>query len=233
MAVLLDPEKLNGDESFSFLIGSSVDFIFLGGSKVEKNNLEDLLVRIKSIVPSTPIVLFPGSNTQISGLADGLLFLSLLSGRNSRFLIEEQMEASERVAQSNLEVIPTAYLLVNDGHLRSVHLSSNTTPILNSDVEQCIKTALAGFFLGMHLTYLDAGSGSPSTVSPEVIKAVKSEIETPLIVGGGLDEVGKCRKAFESGADLIVVGNAIEKNPGFLTEVLHLRDMFNVPLNVN
>ncbi|MDN3204200.1 phosphoglycerol geranylgeranyltransferase [Algoriphagus sediminis] len=234
IAWLIDPDKVGVDEIKRLGISrSQVDFIFVGGSQMQVDFFDEVVSAIKAEAGKIPVILFPGSHAQLSQSADGILFLSLLSGRNPRFLIEEQVKSSRQVEAMDLEVLATAYLLVNDGQLGSVHYASDTLPILNSNVELAVETALAGKYLGMKLTYLDAGSGSPSPVNPAVISEIKSAVNGPLIVGGGLDTIEKCKVALDSGADLLVLGNAIEKDPSLLAEVLDQIQIRNFSLNVN
>ncbi len=234
IAWLIDPDKSTVSKIRELGISKfPVDFIFVGGSQMNIDNFEEIVSEIKSEAGSKPIILFPGSHSQLSHSADGLLFLNLISGRNPRFLIDEQVKAAKDLQAMDIEVLPTAYLLVNDGKLGSVHYASQTLPMLNSDVEEVVDTALAGRFMGMEMTYLDAGSGSDSPVSSEVILKTKNVIDGPLIIGGGLDTIDKCKSAFDAGADVLVLGNAIEKDPSLLTEVLDNIQIRNFSLNVN
>jgi putative glycerol-1-phosphate prenyltransferase len=235
IAWLIDPDKFSraGELNWDRIQNSSLDFIFVGGSHFDQDNFEEIISQVKKLAKDIPVVLFPGSKLQVSSLADGILFLSLISGRNPDYLISQQVKAAKKVYSSNLEVLPTAYLLVNDGEIKSVHRESNTLPIPNSNEEQIISTALAGKLLGMNYCFLDAGSGAKNTVSPSVISSVKKHLNSPLIIGGGIDSLQKINQAFESGADLVVIGNQIEKDPDFLSEVLSFKDWYNQSLHVN
>lgn len=234
---LIDPDKFVSADCNSFFLddklATALDFILVGGSEIGDKDFSLILAKIKAWAPNKPILLFPGSSAQLSADADGLLFMSLLSGRNPRFLIEEQVKAARKVDELDVEVLPTAYLLINDGHLGSVHRASDTLPILNSQLEKCVDTALAGKLMGMRVTYLDAGSGLGSVVAPKVIGAVKAAVKGPLIVGGGIDTLGKLKASYNAGADLVIIGNAIEKNPSFLAEVLKFKELRNFSLHVN
>ena len=235
IAWLIDPDKFlaPSESGWEWIQNSSLDFIFVGGSHFDQGNFEEIVSQVKKLAINIPVVLFPGSRLQISPQADGILFLSLISGRNPDYLISQQVKAAKKVNSSNLEVLPTAYLLVNDGEIKSVHRESNTLPIPNSNQDQILSTALAGKFLGMKFLFLDAGSGAKTPVSPLVISTVKDHLDCPLIIGGGIDSLQKINLAFESGADLVVIGNQIEKDPEFLSEVLSFKDWYNQSLHVN
>lgn len=235
IAWLIDPDKFtrSKESDWDWIRSSTLDFIFVGGSHFDQDNFEEIISQVKKLAKDIPVVLFPGSRLQISPQADGILFLSLISGRNPDYLISQQVQAANKVHLSNLEVLPTAYLLVNDGEIKSVHRESNTLPIPNSNQDQILSTALAGKFLGMKYCFLDAGSGAKTTVSPLVISTVKDHLDCPLIIGGGMDSLQKINQAFESGADLVVIGNQIEKDPEFLSEVLSFKDWYNQGLHVN
>ena len=212
---------------------SGLDLILVGGSSTSSQNFDLTVKSIKKIAGGIPVCIFPGSHLQLSGTADAILFMGLISGRNPEFLISHQVLAAPEVEKLGLEVLPTGYILVNQGELLSVHSASQTLPLSNEDVEMVRATALAGKFLGMKYFYLDAGSGASIPVSPKVIATVKDSVKSPLIVGGGLNSLEKARAAFDSGADLIVLGNSIEKDPGFLAEVLNIKQWYNLSLNIN
>lgn len=235
IAWLIDPAKFDKNliPHIKSIRDSQLDFIFIGGSKYREKNFDEIVFEIKNAAGNIPVLIFPGSKMQVSNHAHGILFLSLLSGRNPEFLISQQIAAAESIYHSELEVLPTAYLLVNDGELKSVHRESNTLPILNRSIKEVVKTALAGKYLGMDLCFLDAGSGATSSVATEVIQEVKKYLDGPLIVGGGIDNLQKIHLGFEAGADVIVIGNQIEKDPHFLTEVLSFKDWYNQSLHVN
>lgn len=235
VAWLIDPDKLDSMDfsQWNWVKDSKLDLILVGGSRYVEESFDELVEKVQLIAGNIPVVLFPGSHGQVSGKADGILFMSLLSGRNPDFLISQQVDAAFKVYESELEVLPTAYILVNDGELKSVHRESNTLPISNQRPDIVLKTALAGTYLGMTHCFLDAGSGATSCVSAEVIQTVKSHVQIPLIVGGGLDTLSKIHSAMESGANMVVIGNQIEKDPDFLTEVLSYKEWYNQSLHVN
>ncbi|GGF32426.1 phosphoglycerol geranylgeranyltransferase [Echinicola rosea] len=237
VALLIDPEKCEDTEMLDHLVklaaSHKVDFIFLGGSLIDDNNMDFIIQRIKRLSKKTPLVLFPGNAIQVTDKADGILFLSLISGRNPELLIGQQVTAAPLLEKSSLEVLPTGYMLVNDGQITSASYISQTIPLPNDKPALAVATALAGQYLGMQYLFLDAGSGAKVPVSKAVIRAVHKKTDCPLIVGGGIDSVDKARNAWEAGADLIVLGNGAEKNPGLLTEVTDLANVYNLSLNVN
>jgi phosphoglycerol geranylgeranyltransferase len=237
LAWLVDPDKFKNpnffEKEYDWVKESHLDLIFVGGSQLSRDNFREVVVSVKKIAGKIPVVIFPGSQMQLAEEADAILFLSLISGRNPEYLIGHQVLAAPIVKKMNLETLPTAYMLVNEGEITSVQYVSQTLPLPNSKPNLAKATALAGLYLGMKFFYLDAGSGAKSPVSGEVIKSVKSVAKNPIIVGGGLDSLEKVKTAYESGADLLVIGNAIEKDPSFLAEVLDYKVLLNLSLNVN
>jgi putative glycerol-1-phosphate prenyltransferase len=233
IAWLVDPEKVVDWERFTWVRNSGLDLILVGGSSFGGDNFGLILQSLKKIAGKIPICIFPGSYLQLSDKADALLFLTLISGRNPEFLIAQQVQAALKIQQTNLEVLPTGYILVNSGELLSVHAVSQTLPLSNDDPEYVKATALAGKYMGMRFFYLDAGSGAEAPVSSQVISTVKHALKLPIIVGGGLSTSQKVKSAFEAGADLVVLGNSIEKDPGFLSEVLDIKEAYNHSLNIN
>lgn len=214
LAVLLDPDKSSVQEIPSILKRIeklNAHFIFVGGSFVE-NGTTDLFVKKLKNYTEIPIVLFPGDYSQVSNSADALLFLSLLSGRNPEYLIEQQIKAVPYLINSSLEIIPTGYILIDGGTHSSVLKISNTTPISQENTELVIATAVAGMYKGKQLIYLEAGSGAKNPVNSTLIKKVKHQISIPLIVGGGIKSIQQIKMAFNSGADIVVIGNAFENN---------------------
>ncbi len=196
------------------------------------NNLADTVSYIKSET-DIPVVLFPGNAMQVDNQADAILFLSLISGRNPEFLIGQHVVAAPMLKRLPLEVLPTGYILVNDSQNSSVAYVSNTTPIPFDKYAIAASTAMAGEMLGMRNIYLDAGSGASSPIPPRMIAAVRRNIDTPLIVGGGINTVEKAKQSLEAGADLIVIGNAIEKNPELMIRVSEFIYSRNATLDVH
>jgi phosphoglycerol geranylgeranyltransferase len=222
IAVLVDPDKVSDTNKLHHLINlaseNCIDFFFVGGSLVTTTNLNDVVMEIKREV-NVPVVLFPGNNMQICAAADGILFLSLISGRNADFLIGQHVVSAPILKNTNLEIIPTGYMLINSGKVTSAAYMSNTTPLPDDKYSLAACTAMAGEMLGLQLMYLDAGSGAEKEITPRMIGAVRKSVDVPLIVGGGINSTHKAISALEAGADLIVIGNALEKEPDLLTEI--------------
>lgn len=222
IAVLVDPDKVADASQLQHLINlaneNCVDYFFVGGSLVTTTNLSEVVKQIKDNV-SIPVVLFPGNSMQIEPTADGLLFLSLISGRNPELLIGQHVIAAPIIKNTKLEIIPTGYMLINSGRTTSVAYISNTTPIPDDKYSLAACTAMAGEMLGLQIIYMDAGSGAEKEISARMITTVRKSIKVPLIVGGGINTRQKAVSALEAGADMIVIGNALEKNPDLLIEI--------------
>jgi phosphoglycerol geranylgeranyltransferase len=220
-AVLLDPDKLDPESCLRLIsmgVESKIDYFFVGGSLLTNNNLHSIVKAVKNN-SDIPAVLFPGNYLQIDEAADAILFLSLISGRNADYLIGQHVTAAPLLKRSGLEVMSTGYMLVDCGKQTTVSYISNTTPIPYDKPSVAACTAMAGEMLGLKLLYLDGGSGALNPVSPKMISAVRKLTEIPLIVGGGINSSQKALDALSAGADIIVVGNGIEKNPQLLAEV--------------
>jgi phosphoglycerol geranylgeranyltransferase len=221
-AVLVDPGKTDISQMnrlLKVIEQRPVDFIFIGGSLASAHQL-DQIIQILKDYQTAPIVIFPGNEVQIHPQANAILLLSLISGRNPDLLIGKHVSAALQLKKSKLEVIPTGYMLIESGKLTSVAYMSHTLPIPRDKNDIAIATALAGELLGMKLIYLEAGSGAEQPVPFEMIKEVKEALNIPLIVGGGIDTAEKYKQALNAGADLIVVGNALETKPELLLELL-------------
>lgn len=217
LAILLDPDKIDLNKS-AILIKkinqSPASHIFIGGSIVNNNILDELIIKIKQTC-NLPIVLFPGNPSQISNQADGILFLSLISGRNPDFLIEHQVDAAPILKKTNLEIISTGYILIESGAETAVERVSKTKPLDRNNSEIVLATAQAGEMLGNKLIYLEAGSGAIQAVPEEIIKKISKNIGIPLLVGGGIIDLQGIQKAYDSGADLVVIGTAFENDINF------------------
>ena len=217
LALLLDPEKLvvsSVKKLFLKINSTKITHIFIGGSTFNGDYLDELITAIKQH-SKLPILLFPGDYKQISAEADGILFLSLLSGRNSDYLIEHQVNAIPFLQKTNLEVIPTAYLLIESGTETAVERVSQTKPLDRTNIEYVCQTAKAGEFMGNKLVYLEAGSGAKNAVPLDMINQVSNSIQLPLIVGGGIRSLAQIKHIFDAGADMIVIGTAFENNTDF------------------
>lgn len=221
LAVLIDPDKLELSKAAEFVKkvnGSIATHIFVGGSEVAETLTEALVLEIGKHT-KLPVVLFPGDVTQITNKADALLFLSLISGRNPDYLIGKHVEASSKLRKSKLEVIPTGYILIENGKETSVQKVTGTIPLKRGNVQHIVNIAKAGDLLGMKLIYLEAGSGATHPITPEIISAVKQDINVPLIVGGGIKTQQQLQDAYQSGADLVVIGTAFEENEQLFNEL--------------
>jgi phosphoglycerol geranylgeranyltransferase len=220
-AILLDPDKVDISTFPDFLaqaVNHHVDFFFVGGSLITHYAIDQLVSAIHTYT-DIPAILFPGSSLHIDTSADAILLLSLISGRNADLLIGQHVIAAPLLKKSGIEVLPTGYMLVESGRQTTVSYISNTTPIPRDKPSIAACTAMAGELLGLRNIFLDAGSGAQYPVPAEMIAAVGSVVETPIIVGGGITSFEKAQAAFDAGADVIVVGNGIEQNQGLLPEI--------------
>jgi phosphoglycerol geranylgeranyltransferase len=220
-AVLVDPDKYSDQDAAraaTLAAQSGVDFIFVGGSLLSRDNLGQCLKVIKESC-SIPVILFPGSVMQVDGQADAILLLSLISGRNPDLLIGKHVIAAPYLKSSGLEILSTGYMLIDGGNNTTAMYISNTQPIPREKSDIAICTAMAGEMLGMKLIYLDAGSGATMPVSVEMIVKVRNSITVPLIVGGGIRTAEQAVERCRAGADIIVVGNAIESDPGLIRKI--------------
>jgi len=219
-ALLIDPEK-HHEQSLRHLVrqaeSAAVDLILVGGSLLSERLDQSILV-IKECT-AIPVVLFPGSLMQVSPHADGILFLSLISGRNPDLLIGNHVLSARMIKNSGLEVIPTGYILINGGSTSSVEYISNTKPIPASKTDIITATALAGELLGHRLIYLESGSGAAHPAYSNLVNEIKKQVTLPLVVGGGLKTPADLRNLRQSGADMVVVGNALEQNPEILPDM--------------
>jgi putative glycerol-1-phosphate prenyltransferase len=220
-AVLIDPDKVNDsnmDQLIRLAVDAKVDYFLVGGSLVISSYLDECVQLIKQNC-AIPTILFPGSPSQVSKYADALLYLSLISGRNADLLIGQHVISAPVVKQSGLEIMPTGYMVIDGGAPTTVSYISNAAPIPADKNEIAMCTAMAGEMLGMKLIYMDAGSGAQRAITESMIQKVASCIEVPLIVGGGIIEPEKAYLNCRAGADVIVVGNAIEKDPNLIKEM--------------
>ena len=220
-SVLIDPDKLD-DKQVAYIaelaVKAGVDYFFIGGSLLINNSLDTCISRLKKET-SIPVVLFPGNNMQLSYKADGILFLSLISGRNAEMLIGRHVIAAPYLRLSSLEVISTGYMLVESGRPTTVSYMSNSVPIPADKVDIACCTAMAGEMLGLKLIFMDAGSGALNPISEKMINGVSRSIEIPLILGGGIRTPKLAETNCKAGADVIVIGNAIEKDAGLINEI--------------
>jgi len=223
LALLIDPDKFPAENKLKLInILKTVgpDLLLIGGSLISKDTftfIDDLKEWVK-----LPVILYPGSYIQVAPNADAILFLSLISGRNPEFLISHHVSAAPLLKKHAIEAISTGYMLIDGGSTTSVQYISQTQAIPANKTDIAIATALAGQYLGMQLIYMDAGSGALNPISQEMINTVKHEINIPLMIGGGLNTVEKVRNACQAGADIVVIGNAFEKDLHLLEDFIHV-----------
>ena len=220
-AILIDPDKQKNSELLLIIKNaneSNVDYFFVGGSLLTNDNLNDCIKTIKNN-SKIPVILFPGDAMQINQNADGILFLSLISGRNPELLIGKQVITAPILKQTDLEVISTGYMLIDSGKPTTASYMSNTMPIPRNKIGVATSTAIAGEYLGLKLIYMDGGSGAEQPIKIDMIKKVSSSIKIPLIIGGGICSAKKAIDNCKAGADLIVVGNAIEEDPSLILDI--------------
>lgn len=220
LTVLIDPDKFDEVQAPEFLrkLPKRTSFLFVGGSTAQKEKTS-LTVNALKTHSSLPVIIFPGDYRQISDAADGILFLSLISGGDPEYLIGQQIKAVPLLKNTNLEIIPTGYILLDGGRESAVEKISGTKPIFQNEIEKIVQIAMAGEYSGKKVIYLEAGSGAAFPVEEKVISAVKNAISVPLIVGGGIRTEKQLKSAWNSGADLVVIGTAFEENgfSGFVT----------------
>lgn len=229
IAILIDPDKNKSADSLLPLIKKinllNPAFIFVGGSTVNSQDFKACLHILKAET-KIPVVIFPGSHIQIDEQADAILFLSLISGRNPDFLIGHQVEAAPRIKSMNIDVIPTAYMLIDGGKNSSVAYVSQTSPIPRDQNSIAINTAIAGELMGMKTVFMDAGSGAINPISANMISQVKENLTIPLIIGGGLKTITEVETVLNAGADVAVIGNRIEENVDFLLDLMNIKQQF-------
>ena len=223
LALLIDPDK-------QYLVQSVLpylalpDLIFVGGSTGAQT--DDCIALLRQFTEK-PILLFPGNIEQFSPQADALLFLTLLNARTPDILILPHIQVAQQVLQSGVESIPMGYILIDGERKSSVEIATNCMPIPQKEVASIVSTAVAGQLLGKQLIYLEAGSGAIVPVSPDVIRAVSSQLHIPLIVGGGIRTTETMLQAYEAGADIVVIGNYFEQNPDEIGDFMQIkRDMY-------
>jgi len=220
-AVLVDPDKVNDtnlEQLIELAVDARVDYFLVGGSLVISNYLDECVQLIKKYC-NIPVILFPGSPSQVSKYADALLYLSLISGRNPELLIGQHVVSAPYVRQSGLEILPTGYMVIDGGAPTTVSYISNAAPLPSDKNEIAMCTAMAGEMLGMQLIYMDAGSGAKRAISESMIEKVAGCINIPLVIGGGITNPEKAYLNCKAGADVIVVGNAIEKDASLIKEM--------------
>jgi putative glycerol-1-phosphate prenyltransferase len=220
-SILIDPDKQDKNALLNIIekaTTAKADFFFVGGSLLTHDSLDSCLATLKEN-SDIPVILFPGNTMQVNDKADGILFLSLISGRNAEMLIGKQVITAPILKQSSLEVLPTGYMLIDSGKPTTVSYMSNTTPIPNDKNAVAACTAMAGEMLGLKLIFMDGGSGAKNPITEKMITTVKKSVDCPIIIGGGISSGEKAIANCKAGADIIVVGNAIEKEVNLIAEI--------------
>lgn len=221
LAVLVDPDTPDSEALTTIITKANearADFIFLGGSLLIKDALDQCITAIKELT-DIPVVLFPGSIMQISAKADAMLFISLISGRNPEMLIGNHVIAAPYIKQAGIETLATGYVLIDSGRQTTASYMSGSTPIPYNKPEIAACTAMAGEMLGQRLIYMDGGSGADKPISPKMISAVRKSIDLPIIIGGGIRDAATAVDICNAGADIVVVGNATEENPDLIKTI--------------
>jgi putative glycerol-1-phosphate prenyltransferase len=230
LAILLDPDK-STDEGLKKILHIATDYradyIFAGGS-ITFNSIDDLIENIKKNC-SIPVILFPGNLLQLSRKADAILLLSLISGRNPELLIGNHVTAAPYLRDVRDKLVSVGYILVGGGQKTSVEYISQTEAIPPDKPEIVVATALAGEMLGLDMIYLEGGSGALNPVPGNIVSAVRQNVTIPIAVGGGLKSPDEILETFNSGADLVILGNSCEKDPGLLAEACKIRDRLRNP----
>jgi phosphoglycerol geranylgeranyltransferase len=225
IAILVDPDKFDAASAPDFIKkveAANIDYLFIGGSTVDKEIFDTVLVEIKKLT-NLPVICFPGDVYQYSEKADALLYLSLLSGRNPDYLIGHHLRTSVQIFNSDIETIPTAYLLIDGDNHSDVSYVSQTMPIPSDQLQLTMQTAIAGVLQGKKIVYLDAGSGAKKTVPSLMVNSLRKK-NIPVIVGGGIQTIEKIEEFKASGANLIVIGNHIEENIDFLLDIKNYQE---------
>jgi putative glycerol-1-phosphate prenyltransferase len=231
LAVLFDPDDAEG-QILSLARGCDTfkaDLVLIGGSLLTRGNTLTCLELVKKVY-SGPVLLFPGDELQVVPGADGILLLSLISGRNAEYLIGKHVVAAPLIRQSGLHCLPTGYMLIDGGRSTTAHYISQTMPIPSDKAEIAAVTALAGTQLGMQLIYLDAGSGAQQRVSSEMIHAVSNAVDCPVFAGGGIRNEEAAASAWQAGATVVVIGNGLTQDGTLLERISMLKSKLNKTL---
>jgi putative glycerol-1-phosphate prenyltransferase len=223
LALLIDPDKCQGEKlrQQTKLINQHKPHLILVGGSLTTYPVDETVQYLKKHT-DIPVILYPGHPIQLSFSADALLFLSMISGRNPELLIGSHVVSAPIIRKKGLEAISTGYILIDGGISTSVEYISQTRPIPSDKYDIAAATAMAGEMLGLKIIYLDAGSGAHKPVQPAMIKKVRNSIQIPLMIGGGINNAEKLQSAFESGADIVVVGNILEKDPYLLQKFMEI-----------
>ncbi|MBK9285413.1 MAG: phosphoglycerol geranylgeranyltransferase [Sphingobacteriaceae bacterium] len=217
LAVLIDPDKFNPQLIKMAELNSASCFL-VGGSKLKSDNFKSTIQKIKKIT-KLPVIIFPGDEKQLCKEADGIFILSLISGRNPEYLINKHIKAAPYILKYKLPSIPVAYVMIDGGNKSTTSKVTKTNPLKNNQINLIKNTCIAGELLGFKAIYLEAGSGAKNTIKAQTIKKIKKNINIPLIVGGGISSFNSAKQIIKAGANLVVVGNALEKNSNLIIEI--------------
>lgn len=233
LAVLIDPDSVDENQLINLCNlcnQAKVDLILVGGSLITNGFWDRCVSLIKSLT-QIPVFLFPGNIMQVHDEADAILFLSMISGRNADLLIGKHVLAAPLLKKSGIEVIPTAYMIIDGGNITSVMYMSNTMPIPHDKNNIAVCTAMAGEMLGLKVIYMDAGSGAKQPISFSMVEEVANNVAAPLFVGGGIKTAEQAVISAQAGADVVVIGNAFEKNPNLILEISNAIHSLNKTIN--
>lgn len=217
--ILIDPDKIDDSKLPSFVRNATeagVDAFLVGGSLMMNNTFDKQLSVIKDNT-TVPVIIFPGSLFQVSSVADAILFLILISGRNPEHLIGNQVLAAPIVRKMGLESISTGYMLIGTGKITSAEFISNTKPIPDHKPDIALAHALAAEIIGMKCLYLDAGSGADQSVPDAMIRTIASRCAVPMIIGGGIRTPEEAAQKVAAGASFVVTGTIIEEQDDMRT----------------
>jgi len=184
--------------------------IMVGGSTQAGGELLDRTVRAIKKKVKLPVILFPASETGISGHADAIFFMSMLNSRDPYFISGAQRLGAPLVRMHKLEVLPMAYLVVEPGGEAGRVGKAELIPRDKSELAAAY--ALAAKYLGMRFVYLEAGSGAGVPVPVDMVKAVRKVVDGTLIVGGGIRSPRAASERVKAGADVIVTGTLVERS---------------------
>ncbi len=227
LAILIDPDKVDEEKLMQFFNAKGIEkvnYILVGGSLLF-NNLDHTLKTIRKQT-NLPLIIFPGNAFQISSRADAFMLLNLISGRNPDFLIGHHVMAAPQLKKCNIPILSTGYMIFDCGKTTSVQYMSNTTPLPDHKPDLAVATAMAGEMIGMQQLYLEAGSGADHPVPVDIVKSVAEAVQIPVIAGGGIRSAAQAQSLWQSGANMIVVGNGVERNPDFISDLVRVRDAF-------
>jgi len=211
---LIDPDIKNDDKLIDIVDKvnfANFDAILVGGSILSDDKYLNRIKKIKQLT-SKPLILFPGSSSQINNDVDAVLYLSLISGRNPKYLIEEHVNSALSIYNSNIETIPVGYILIDGSTLSDVQIESKTLPISANETEMIVSHALASQYLGHKFIFLEAGSGAAKHIEGCLVENIKKYLDIPIIVGGGIVNLEIVKNIKKGCPDFMVIGNFLEQD---------------------